>query len=199
MKYKIIAEQYLKRFKWFANEDFGIGITYWWNGSKNQVTIDMDYVEEGCEDEVTSIIEPCYKVIHDEVTVDIDYPSPNYFSNPEKGVIWNIPKIEKAVSKDGAFAITMHSNYLFEKAAKLEEKKQKNAWGTIGDDFKWDIPRIKPSAKQVSIEYQNMADIWLSTSWVTDKKLDKFMFENFGMKIDEDYLSFYAPKVISTS
>ncbi len=197
MKYKIVAEHYLKRSKWFINEEFGIGITYWWNGIKNQLTIDMDYVEDGCEEEVLNIIEPCYKTIHDEITIDIDFPSPDYFRDPDKGVIWDIPKIEQSLSQDGSFAITMHSNYIFEKAAKLEKEKLKNAWGTIGDDFKWDTPRIKPSANQISIEYQNMADIWLSNAWVSDEKLIEFMLAKFDMQIDEDYFSFYNPKTTS--
>ena len=197
MKYKIVAEQYLKRSKWFINDELGIGITYWWNKSKNQVTIDMSFVEEGCEDEVISIIEPTYKTLHDEITVDINYPYPDYFSDPDKGVIWNIPKIEKAAFTDRDFVMTMHSNYLFEKAAKLENEKHKNAWGTVGDDFKWDTLGARPSAKQISIEYQNMADIWLSTAWASDEKLSEFMFAKFGMQIDEDYFSFYNPKITS--
>ena len=198
MKYKIVAEQYLKRSKWFINDELGIGITYWWNKSKNQVTIDMSFVEEGCEDEVMSIIEPSYKKFHDEITVDIDYPYPDYFSNPDKGVSWNIPQIENPVPNNGSFTIIMHSKYIFEKAAKLENQKLKNAWGTIGDDFKWDTQRIKPSAEQISIEYQNMADIWLSGAWASDEKLIEFMLAKFDMQIDEDYFSFYNPKVTTS-
>lgn len=195
VKYKIEATQYVKRTKWFINDYIGIGIVFWWNGSKADVIIDMSYVEDGYHEEVEDLVKPSYKIIHDEITVDIDYPFPQYFTDPDRGIVWSPPKMEKKISENSTFAVTMHSNYIGDKAFELEQNKQKNAWGTIGDEFKWDRSGIQPAEKQSSVEYQNLADIWRSESWVSDKRLNEFMLERFDMQLDEDYFSFYKPNV----
>jgi hypothetical protein len=43
-----------------------------------------------------------------------------------------------------------------------------------------------------------MADIWLSGTWASDEKLIEFMLAKFDMQIDEDYFSFYNPKVTTS-
>ena len=196
MKYIIKGYKELKRNRWFINNDFGICIKYSWDINSAEVSIDSSFLEEGCEEELDRFIDPLMIDPENDKNLDrfeIDYPAPWFLTNPNESTTWRIPSIEKKLSS--SFSISMSSNYVFSKATELENKKMQNFWSTNDDIFKWDSKNVRPSKNQNILEYELMAQVWLSNAWVSEKNLNEFMAKEFDMAIEDDTVILFSPSM----
>lgn len=197
MKFLIKSPKYVKRNRWFINEEYGISLDFYWLDCSCQVLIDTQYLEEGCQEEWTDLVGPFigkeFDADDDSAELSVDYPGPWFITDPSKACLWKTPEIPSKLS-DG-FKLVLRTNYIYEKAAQFEKLKKRNGWSTQDNDFKWKVENQIPYAHQKSSELKILADILISNEWVSDGRLEEYLANKFGLSIDEDSYTFYSPAI----
>ncbi len=184
---------YVTRTRWFINSETGISVKYFWRATSASVIVDTTCLEEGCESEWTEFLGPCHEKSDnpDEVELQVDYPAPWFFKDPETALTWNIPAPFDI--KDRNFRLILSCSHVFEKATELAARGARNQWSTLDADFVWKTPNIKAAAKQKVDEFSNLAKLFNSSAWSSDEGLDQFMNDKFSMEIEDDAFTFYNP------
>jgi hypothetical protein len=199
MKYKIESTGSLQRIRWFTNKDFGIAVQYQWHKCQSNAIFDLNFIEEGCENEFQNLIEPLLVEAdrlgdHDGADIDIAYPSPYFFEEPSKAVLWDLPKFNNSIAPN--FKIFLNANYIYGKSIELANANLLNRWSTLDEGFLWHSEGILPADKQNQIEHQMLAKVWISNSWSSLKDLDDYMYKEFDMQIEDDIVTFFSPTIL---
>ena len=200
MQFLIQTDSYLKRERWFINERFGINIIYLWKLNQcASVILDNAYIEDGCEDELSELLhsveamEQNTELDLDDKEIVIEYPAPWYLTNPIASANWTVPSIPKAVNEN--FKVFTQLSYVFEAAHEMSQLSDRQRWFSSDSDFYWEPNAFTPSTSQASDEHEKIAAVLKSKSWTSEKKLDKYMKDQFGMAIEDDHFFFYDPKL----
>lgn len=197
VKYSIESLGHVKRNRWFINKEFGISVNYYWQDETAQATFETSLIEEGCEDEWSDLVNSIENVETEEekesLEIEIDYPAPWYFLEPERAATWKLPKPKKTLSVN--FNIVISANYVFDKATELQNANEINYWSSMNDEFLWDVEGEKPAPAQISAEFEKIAKVFNSGAWHSEDELNKFMHEEFCMEIEDDVITFYSPNI----
>jgi len=197
MKYLIRSPKYVKRSKWFINDEYGIGFIFMWANTTCQVIVDTKYLEEDCESEWEDLINPFigkdFSPDDDSQELSIDYPSPWFLTEPSKSCIWETPTVATEINEN--FKLILNTNYIYDKGVQLSKLGKKNYWSTLDNEFKWRTADKVPYAHQKNDEFTLLAEVFSSNAWVSEGKLEEYLEGNFKLTLDEDTFTFYAPSI----
>ena len=200
MQYLIQTVSYLKRERWFINERFGINIVYLWKlNNCASVILDEAYIDDGCEDELSRLLlsveamEQSTDLDLDDKELMIEYPAPWYLTNPTVSANWNVPRIPQAINSN--FKVHAQLSYIFEAADEMSQISDRQRWSSLDSDFFWEPNACTSSPSLASDEHEKIAKVLKSKSWTSEKKLDKYMKDQFSMEIEDDHYFFYDPKL----
>ena len=187
----IISSNLIYRNIWYLNEkeDYGVSFNYRYNGpdeiSVSIATADMDPESKDHYLEILQNLSPDAR--HDEIS---------FAYYPYLGCRWEdevLKKNENFVVYNN-FPLSRNSDYVqldiglhYVGAMSSSDK-----WSDTDQDFLWNEEDNKPDSKQISKEYQIIANILLDDSWDNELELENSLKTNHNLLIEDDSISFHS-------